>query len=74
MCGSQFEETTSGMKSYLDVLMCVVASLKKQLLVCCSDVCGSQFEETTSGMQSYLDVLMCVVASLKKQFLVCSLS
>ena len=31
--------------------MCVVACLKKQLLVCSSDVCGSQFEETTSGMQ-----------------------
>ena len=41
--------------------MCVVASLKKQLLVCRSDVCGSQFD---------LDVLMCVVASLKKQLLV----
>ena len=51
MCGSQFEETTSGMKSDLNVLMCVVARLNKQLLVCSSDVCGSQFEETTSGMQ-----------------------
>ena len=51
VCGSQFEETTSGMKSDLNVLMCLVASLKLQLLVCSSDVCGSQFEETTSGMQ-----------------------
>ena len=51
MCGSQFEETTSGMKSDLTVLMCVVASLKKQLLVCSSDVCGSKFEETTFGVQ-----------------------
>ena len=33
VCGSQFEETTSGMQSYLDVLMFGVASLKKQLLV-----------------------------------------
>ena len=62
MCGSQFEE-----KASTAVLMCVVASLKKQLLVCSSDVCGtslkkqllvcssdvcgSQFDETTSGVQ-----------------------
>ena len=38
------------MKSDLNILMCVVASLKKQL-VCSSDVRGSQFEDTTSGMQ-----------------------
>ena len=34
MCGSQFEGTTSGMKSDLSVLMCVETSLKEQLLVC----------------------------------------